>query len=51
MQGSYHRLLYLLTYGLTTRVMVLMSVSSHWRLSRLCVLHPKLLRISYEYFI
>jgi hypothetical protein len=43
-QGSYHRPVYLLIYGLTSRVKVQVSVSSHWRFSKLCILHPKLLK-------
>jgi hypothetical protein len=43
-QGSYHRLVYLLIYGLTSCVEVQVSVSSHWRFSWLCIHHPKLLK-------
>jgi hypothetical protein len=41
---TYHRLVYLLIYGLTSRVEVHMYVCPHLRLDGLRVLHPKLLK-------
>jgi hypothetical protein len=40
---SYHRPVHHLIYILTSFIEVQMFVSSHWRLSRFYVLHPKLL--------
>jgi hypothetical protein len=40
-QGSYHRPVYLLIYGLTSRIEVQVSICSHQCLDAFCVLHPK----------